>query len=110
MKRDMTVEQEARFNMFWTDYPRKKDKVDARRAWRRLNPSEVELILILQGINRYMASGDWKDPQFIPYPATFLNHRRWEDEIATKGQHDDQPDAEHCLFKKGYIPRQARTA
>jgi hypothetical protein len=82
MERRMSPELEARFNLFWSSYPKKRDRVDAQRAWRKINPSEVELLLILQGINRYMASGEWRDPQFIPYPATFLNGRRWEDELS----------------------------
>ena len=30
------------------------------------------------GLSKWMAS--WTDRQFIPYPATWLNQRRWEDE------------------------------
>ena len=73
---------DARFVEFWTAYPRKKSKGQALKAWKRLAPSADLLRAILTAITTAKASQDWKrdNGQFIPYPATWLNARGWEDE------------------------------
>lgn len=73
------------FDTFWKTYPRKKDKPKAIRAWRRLKVNETLLQMILTAIEREKKSSDWQkeNGQFIPYPATWLNGRRWEDEEPT---------------------------
>ena len=45
---------------------------------------EVDTILARLEISKH---GEWKDKdlQYIPYPATWLNGRRWEDEIEAPG-------------------------
>jgi hypothetical protein len=71
------------FGCFWAAYPRKKAKGDAEKAWRKLKPSPGLLETMLAALERAQASPEWvKDGgQFIPYPATWLNGRRWEDEV-----------------------------
>lgn len=73
--------EEAAFGRFWSAYPRKVGKADARkaftRAWRKLPPMEEELILS-GGLERAQAA--WTDAQFIPHAATWLNGERWQDE------------------------------
>ena len=68
------------FERFWILYPRKKGKVEAGKAWRTIKPEEAEAVLARVELNKF---GEWKgsEPRFIPYPATWLNGRRWEDEI-----------------------------
>jgi hypothetical protein len=71
------------FEKFYAAYPRKKNPSAARRAWRKVKPAEVEVILA--GLEA-LKSGEWKgkDQQYIPHPASWLNDRRWEDEIETR--------------------------
>jgi hypothetical protein len=109
MGRTAREKQDLNFSIFWEFYPKKRAKLDAQKAWRKINPSEDGFYSILSGVGRYMRSGEWKDPQFIPYPATFLNGRRWEDDLTSKNN-VLQPgsESEPCLFKKGYVPRQVR--
>jgi len=70
---------------FWATYPRKKGKVEAQKAWRKVKPEEVEAIIARIELNKL---GEWqgKALQYIPYPATWLNGRRWEDEIEPTGK------------------------
>lgn len=70
------------FESFWQSYPKKKAKGDAERAWSKINPSEHLIEEILSAVQRAKTSQDWlKDNgQFIPYPATWLNRKGWEDE------------------------------
>lgn len=72
------------FDEFWTAYPKKVSKADAQKAYRKINPSESLQAEILAAVSRAKTSADWaKDNgQFIPYPASWLNARRWEDEPA----------------------------
>ncbi|MBO5837238.1 MAG: hypothetical protein J6Q92_05025 [Oscillospiraceae bacterium] len=46
----------------------------------------VPLDTLLSAIDRQKKSAQWtKDNgQFIPYPATWLNGKRWEDQVATE--------------------------
>lgn len=73
---------EKSFNEFWSSYPKKTAKQQALKAWEKLRPDEELLNVILASLERQKKSVQWtKDNgQFIPYPATWLNGRRWEDE------------------------------
>lgn len=84
----------ALFVAFWKVYPRKVDKDDALSAWWKLFPSGEDGAVV----GRIMAALDWqvtqpqwtKDSgQFIPYPASWLNGRRWEDEPVQAGPKAD---------------------
>lgn len=68
---------------FWPEYPKKKNKLDARKAWKSLNPDRELQATILDAVRRQKLTRDWQKDggQFIPHPATWLNGRRWEDEI-----------------------------
>ncbi|KKN66924.1 hypothetical protein LCGC14_0466990 [marine sediment metagenome] len=69
------------FSTFWDLYPRKVGKPAALKAYRGMR-SGMRLALVLAGLKRWMQTEQWQkeDGKFIPYPATFLNQRRWEDE------------------------------
>jgi hypothetical protein len=60
---------------FWEKYPRKKDKKAAQRAWSKLSKKSRELAL-----SDILTRFDGKDVNYLPYPATYLNGARWEDE------------------------------
>ena len=68
------------FQKFWQAYPRQVGKPKAWRAWqRRVRPGE--LVVILTALESMRPSLVWtrESGRFIPYPATFLYERRWED-------------------------------
>jgi hypothetical protein len=71
------------FDMFWNAYPKKKSKGQAEKVFARIKPDDQLLAVILAAIEQASKSDDWlKDSgTFIPYPATWLNARGWEDEI-----------------------------
>jgi hypothetical protein len=73
---------DERFTRFWAAYPRKVAKEDARKRWDKLKPSEETLATMLETLKWQRQSSDWlKDGgQFIPYPASWLNDGRWQDE------------------------------
>jgi uncharacterized protein YdaU (DUF1376 family) len=70
------------FESFWSSYPRKTAKAEALKAFTKINPDEQTLTKMVAAVERSKLSTDWtKDNgQFIPFPSTWLNQRRWEDE------------------------------
>lgn len=79
--------EEVRFLRFWEVYPRKLGKSEARRVFQRLPPSEEFLGELCRAVGVWKASSQWakENGQFIPYPATFLKRRLWEDLPETGG-------------------------
>ena len=71
------------FNQFWTAYPKHIAKQSAVKAFEKLKPDEKLLEAMLKAIELQKESKQWEKDggAFIPYPATWLNQRRWEDEI-----------------------------
>lgn len=70
------------FDDFWKAYPKKKAKEAARKAWLKLKPNEALGKEIIQAVMESAKTKDWlkENGKFIPYPATYLNGKRWEDE------------------------------
>ena len=70
------------FDEFWTAYPKKKAKEAARKAWSKLKPNETLGKEIIQAVMESAKTKDWlkENGKYIPYPATYLNGKRWEDE------------------------------
>lgn len=68
------------FAEFWAAYPRRTAKVKAVRAWRAIKPDASLLAVILAALDRQKASDQWRRG-VVPHPATWLNQRRWDDEL-----------------------------
>jgi hypothetical protein len=73
------------FAEFWQAYPRKQAKQAAQKAWGNLAPDPELRRLILVGLEHAKRSRQWSEG-VIPHPATWINGRRWEDEIQTGAQ------------------------
>ena len=71
------------FNQFWDSYPKHIAKQSAVKAFEKLKPDEKLLEAMLKAIESQKESKQWEKDggAFIPYPATWLNQRRWEDEL-----------------------------
>ena len=72
----------AHFETFWDAYPKKKDKAKAQKAFAKLRVNDELLNEMLSAIENQKKSDEWTrgGGQFIPYPSSCLNGRRWEDE------------------------------
>lgn len=81
-------EIDARFDRFWTVYPRHVAKPNARKAFDKLNPDDGLLETMILAIEQQKRSDQWTrdNGQYIPHPATWLNQRRWEDETLAASQ------------------------
>lgn len=81
------------FDVFWNEYPKKVDKQNAFKAWKKLKPDEDLRDKIISAIRSWKDSEQWnkENGQYIPYPATWLNKRRWEDDLPEKKKQSDSP-------------------
>ena len=80
---NITVNNIDHFESFWTVYPRKVGKAQAKKAWDKLNLNDNTVMLIAENIALRIKHGEWSDANktFIPHASTYLNNARWEDEV-----------------------------
>lgn len=103
--------EKENFDLFWSAYPKRKDKANAEKAFRKV---DVPIETLLKAIEKQKKSADWmkEGGKYIPYPSTWLNGRRWEDEtdlgmlhgrvnidISDPHSYDDEEDRSEDLFK-----------
>lgn len=83
------------FDVFWPAYPRKVAKADALKAFKRLGVDQALLQTMLAALSKQALSPDWTKEagRFIPYPATWLNKKRWEDDCSQPGADDESRPA-----------------
>lgn len=103
------------FAEFWSAYPLKKAKATAEKAWAKLKPSADLQAAILSAIAAHKLSADWQRDggQYIPHPTTWLNQRRWEDEVthASSTRSDSvRPLSAVDAVKQAIAEREARSA
>jgi len=77
-----TYISQKNFEAFWINYPKKRNKATALKVFKKINPDNTLLQIILKKVNEAKQTEQWKQKlgQFIPYPATWLNAQGWLDE------------------------------
>jgi uncharacterized protein YdaU (DUF1376 family) len=82
-----------RTDVFWTTYPKKRNKGQAEKAWASLKPDDVLLGTMLNKLDQAKQTADWQKEQgkYIPYPATWLNAKGWEDEYQPSRRKEPLP-------------------
>ena len=80
--KDIDINTLVGFDEFWQAYPKKTGKGEARKAWAKIRPDAELLQQILAAVEWQSKCDQWQrdNGQYIPYPATWLNQQRWEDE------------------------------
>lgn len=68
------------FDRFWAEYPKKVGKGQAQKAFFKIS---VPVEALIEAVQRQKNSVQWKKDggQYIPNPATWLNQKRWEDDL-----------------------------
>lgn len=112
-KREKSVFSDG-FDDFWSAYPRPVKKKTAFEAWSKLKPDEELRKKIIADINRRKSS-EWSniEERYIPHPSTYLNQRRWEDEITPTKTDDDEYYPRYRVYHpeddfKEPVPRSAQ--
>lgn len=81
----------------YEEYPRKTAKhAGVMAIMRALKKCPFEKLL--NATRNYAASVSDKEPQFLPYPATWFNQRRYDDHHETTKSHDPNRDAAKSLW------------
>jgi uncharacterized protein YdaU (DUF1376 family) len=68
------------FETFWKVYPKKVSKENAKKAWLKIKPNDELIAKITKAVKDQKLSE--REQQFIPHAASWLNAKRWEDEIS----------------------------
>jgi hypothetical protein len=71
------------FDKFYKEYPKHQGRVSAVKAFSKIDMTDDLFADIMASLATWKKSEQWiKDNgQYIPLPATWLNGRRWEDEL-----------------------------
>lgn len=84
--------QQEYFSIFWALYPKKVGKGAAEKSWKKIKPTKDLLEKMLNAIEIAKQSMQWNkdNGQYIPNPATWLNQKRWEDEIIIDNKYSNK--------------------
>jgi hypothetical protein len=94
---------EEEFEKFWNYYPRKVEKLAARKVFEKLFGKYRQEML--DGVERLAADPNLPPKQFIPYPASWLNAGGWDSEpypvrVLSKEELKAQQDAEFAARRE----------
>lgn len=72
------------FDKFWAAYPKHVGREKALKAFAKINPTEQQFEEIMESLERQKKYYAWsrQNWKYIPHAATWLNQKRWEDEVA----------------------------
>lgn len=88
IKENKIKEYICSFNDFWKQYPKKVAKSKAKPIYERLATSSKKEKEIQEGLKKYL--NKWRsektDIKYIPNPTTWLNQKRWEDEVVISNE------------------------
>lgn len=82
------------FDTFWSAYPRKTGKEKCLKWFNAHKPDEALVKKMVDTITKFKNSKQWSDPQYIPYPYTWLNRGGWDDELDKKQNSSSGIDVE----------------
>ncbi len=90
------------FESFWKTYPKRVGRGAAEKAWKRLKPNTETVQAIIKAIGEQKESANWQKDlgQFVPYPATWLNQKRWQDDPQIENSEPEDPTWGNLLSPK----------
>lgn len=94
-QKQLALDVKLGFVEFWKCYPKKIAKPNAEKAWMKISPDVDLAKRIIHAISAQKLIE--REEQFIPYPASWLNARRWED-----GLDGGKPANGLKYWQKGY--------
>jgi len=72
---------EVPFSDFWAIYPNHQKPTPSRKKWEGLSVKDQKAAM--EALPAHVAR--WTNPDYIPHATSWLNQRRWEDEIPATG-------------------------
>ena len=82
-KTEPVKDYEEKFNIFYKAYPKKVAKTKVLSWFKSNKPKDDLFELMMKQLEVFKKSYNWNkdNGQYIPNPTTWLNQKRWEDEI-----------------------------
>lgn len=77
------------FDSFWALYPKKQNRTLANKLFIKLTNDEQ--LLAINNIERLFAQ---TPIQYVPMPSTYINNKRWNDELTNNQPNQTKPDEE----------------
>lgn len=71
------------FDEFWTAFPKKQNKPDAKKAWQQTIDARPSLSVLIAAIVNQSKSKTWMEG-YVPLPGSWLRGHRWADEMEVK--------------------------
>lgn len=88
----------------WWDYYRRhgrgENRAGAIKAWDKLQPDDALIRTMGLALMRQAKSDNWQRRIGIPYGSTWLNNRRWEDDVS-RGAEPDEDDGPLMVEDRG---------
>ena len=81
LKIEILDKTDSLFELFWANYPRKQKKKETYDWFKKNKPNEEFVNYLIECVKKQSMSKQWSKGQFIPLPSTWLNGKRWEDEL-----------------------------
>ena len=81
---EIISQNDSWFTAFWNEYPKKKDKAQAYKAFSKVCKTEETYNAIMSFLINQIPL--WTEYKYIPYPSTWLNGKRWEDDLSKDKQ------------------------
>jgi len=81
LKIEILDKTDSLFELFWANYPRKQKKKETYDWFKKNKPNEDFVNYLIECVKKQSMSKQWSKGQFIPLPSTWLNGKRWEDEL-----------------------------
>ena len=88
--------KESFFNTFWTKYPNKVAKDKCKSKFIKLSQKEIDTIL--ETIDIFISNKPFKEYTH-PNPMTYLNQKRWEDEVNTSAKTGSETSNDKGYYK-----------
>jgi hypothetical protein len=109
------------FTRWYQAFPRHEAREKALKAWRQINPDAALVETITAATSRYAAANVDTEKKYILHPATWLNDKRWQDELEGESSATGPPPFEDLgndmvkaegitMTRKTYERRYARSA
>lgn len=92
------------FGAFWSNYPKKRDREAAKKAWIAAIERGVDPKHMVDAAQAYARERFGQEPQYTKYPATWLNKGCYDDEP------DPQPGPQLRAVSGGHVPFQCPPA
>lgn len=96
---ELTPEQQARFDRWYEDYPRKVAPARAEAAWATIDPDDDMTDRMIAKVREWADSDEWtkEGRRFCPHPASWLNGKRWKDGPPAR----QQPSSPMTVYQGG---------